>query len=476
MFRPHLHSTCTKIVATVGPASASVDQLSAMIQRGVDIFRINAAHGDQTAHAEKLALIREAAAQVGAPTGILLDLAGPKLRLGELLTDPLQCEQGQELTFIRGTQAETPQQLTSSYPRLVDELQVGDSVMLADGTIALRVVRMDQDSATCVVQVGGELRSRQGINLPGAALSVAAMRPEDFDNALWAIKNEIDFISLSFVRSAEDVRTLKNLLTSYDSKAMVVAKIEKREAMQQLEAIVDATDAVMVARGDLGVEIDVAEMPAAQKRIIRACRDRMRPVIVATQMLDSMHHNRRPTRAEATDVANAILDGADACMLSGETAIGDYPLDAVEMMDRIMQSTERLLLAPDAGTQRPFERVHPITSAVTASATTIAEAINAKLVVVATRTGGTAWVKSKQRSLIPTIGVSHDESVLRRMNLFWGIRPLRVSQLDDPARLFQEVSDWGRQQGILTTGDRIVFVAGNGVMGKVHNLLVVHTV
>jgi pyruvate kinase len=476
MLRPQLNATCTKIVATVGPACGSVERLAAMIERGVDIFRINAAHGNQSAHAEKLAMIREAAAQVGQPTAVLLDLAGPKLRLGELKVDPLICEQGQELTFVRGEEPHEPNQLTSSYPRLVDELQIGDNVMLADGTIALRVIRTDRDSATCVVQVGGELRSRQGINLPGATLSVAAMRPEDFENALWAVKNGIDFISLSFVRSAEDVRSLKNLLTSYESTAMVVAKIEKREALQQLEAIVDATDAVMVARGDLGVEIDVAEMPAAQKRIISVCRDRMRPVIVATQMLDSMHHNRRPTRAEATDVANAILDGADACMLSGETAIGDYPLEAVEMMDRIMQSTERLLLAPDAGTKRPFDRVHPITSAVTESATTIAEAISAKLVVVATRTGGTAWVKSKQRSLIPTIGVSHDETVLRRMNLFWGIRPLRVTQLDDPAKLFQDVSEWGRQLGLLATGDRIVFVAGNGVMGKVHNLLVVHTV
>jgi pyruvate kinase len=474
--RPTLTESCTKIIATVGPACASVDRLAEMIDAGVDIFRINAAHGDRQAHQEKLDMVRAASQKAGFQAGVLLDLAGPKIRLGELIVDPLPCELGGELIFIRGDKATQPNELTSTYPRLVDELAVGDSVMLADGTIALRVTKVDRDRAVCQITTGGELRSRQGINLPGVALSVQAMRPDDFENALWAAKQGVDMVSLSFVRSAEDVRALKNLLSSYESSAMVVAKIEKREALQHLEEIVEATDAVMVARGDLGVEIDVAEMPAAQKRIIAMCKEKMRPVIVATQMLDSMHHSRRPTRAEATDVANAILDGADACMLSGETAIGDYPLVAVEMMDRIMQCTERELLHGRREPYRPFDRVHPTTSAVAASATTIAETIRAKLVVVATRTGGTAWVKSKQRSLIPTLGVSNDATVIRRMNLFWGIKPLTVSQLDDPEALFQEISRWGCEHGLLAKGDQIVFVAGNGVMGKVHNLLVVHTV
>jgi pyruvate kinase len=349
--------------------------------------------------------------------------------------------------------------------------------MLADGTVALRVEEVNGQQARCRVTSGGEVRSRQGINLPGASLSVSSMRPQDVDNAIWGAKEGVDFISLSFVRTAEDVRSLKNLLTSYDSHALVIAKIEKREALDHLESIVDAADGVMVARGDLGVEIEVAETPVAQKRIIRICREKLKPVIVATQMLESMHHSRRPTRAEASDVANAILDGADACMLSGETAIGEYPVDAVETMNRIMIHTEQELLhAVPEPIRGPLPRVHPITSAVAYGATAIADAIDAKLIVIATRSGGTAWVKSKQRSLIPTLGASDNEETLRRMTLFWGIKPCRVSQLDNGNQLFDEVSRWGCENGMLEPGDRIVFVTGNSVAHNAHNLLVVHSV
>lgn len=265
-------------------------------------------------------------------------------------------------------------------------------------------------------------------------------------------------------------------MVSYESQALAIAKIEKPEALEQLEQIVDAADAVMVARGDLGVEIDVAETPVAQKRIIRVCREKCKPVIVATQMLESMHHNRRPTRAEASDVANAILDGADACMLSGETAIGDYPEEAVATMNRIMVHTEQKLLVEDVKSSPKTQRVHPITSAVTDAATAIAESINAKLIVIATHSGGTAWVKSKSRSRIPTIGASDNPAALRRMSLLWGIKPLFLPEFDDTERLFDQISRWGCEMGLLTTGDNVVFVTGSGVIQKAHNVLVVHTV
>jgi pyruvate kinase len=474
--RPTFQEAFTKIIATVGPACQSVEMLVKLIEHGVDIFRINTAHGTRESMQAVLDSIRAASRQIGFQVGVLLDLAGPKIRLGQLAQDPLGCEIGQRLTFVRGETSANPNELTSSYKRLIDELKPGNSVMLADGTVALRVESVDAGSAKCVVVVGGTLRSRQGINLPGVKLSVSSMRPQDVDNAIWGAKEGIDFISLSFVRTAEDVHSLKNLLSSYESSALVIAKIEMRDALTNLEEIINAADGVMVARGDLGVEIDVAETPAAQKRIIRICREKFRPVIVATQMLESMHHNRRPTRAEATDVANAILDGADACMLSGETAIGNYPLDAVQVMHRILRHTEQNVMANDPGPSRAFDRVHPITSAVTTSASTIAQAIQARLLVVATRTGGTAWVRGKQRGLIPTLGVSDREETLRRMNLFWGVKPLRVAQLDDPERIFAEVEAWGLQQQLLVPGDRIVFIAGKGVLEKVHNLLVVHTV
>lgn len=477
MTRNTLSEARTKIVATVGPACEDEAILAELINHGVDIFRINAAHGTQEDYARVLQKIKNVRERSGFPVGVLLDLAGPKIRLGKLLQDPLEVDVGQELFFVRGNEPGASNELTSNYSKLIDEIAVGDRVMLSDGTISMQVVDKSRDRIRCSVTVRGTIRSRQGINLPGVSLSVSSMRPEDIDNALWAARNEVDFISLSFVRSAQDVSSLKNLLASMDANALVIAKIEKREALDCLEEIVDAADGVMVARGDLGVEIDVAETPVAQKRIIQVCREKLKPVIVATQMLESMHHNRRPTRAEASDVANAILDGADACMLSGETAIGEFPVIAVETMNRIMLSTERMLKdQPQEPKTRFSSRVHPVTSAVTHNAANIAEAINAKMVVVASRTGGTAWVKAKQRNYIPTLGVSDSDQTLRRMCLFWGIMPHKVQNMDNPEMLFDEVTRWGRDSGILAAGDRVVYVTGTGLLNNTHNLLVVHEV
>jgi pyruvate kinase len=477
MSRNTLREARTKIVATVGPACEDEKILAELVLQGVDVFRINAAHGKQEDFARILGKIRAVREQVGFPVAILLDLAGPKIRLGQLVQDPLEVDIGQELSFIRGQQSDNPLELTSNYTKLIDEVGIGDRVMLADGTISMQVIDKSRDRLRCVVNVRGTIRSRQGINLPGVSLSVSSMRPEDVDNALWAARNDIDFISLSFARSAQDVASLKNLLASMDANSMVIAKIEKREALQCLEEIVEAADGIMVARGDLGVEIDVAETPVAQKRIIQVCREKMKPVIVATQMLESMHHNRRPTRAEASDVANAILDGADACMLSGETAIGEYPVIAVETMNRIMLHTEQMLKDQVAQPKPKCSgRVHPITSAVTYHAANIAESIEAKLVVVATHSGGTAWVKSKQRNYIPTLGVSDSEHTLRRMCLFWGIMPHKVEQLTNPESLIADVTQWGKSTGILSVGDRVVYVTGTGLLDQTHNLLLVHEV
>ena len=477
MSRPSLQEACTKIVATVGPACSSVEKLSELIQAGVDVFRINTAHGDRKQHEETLANIRVASDVCGFPVGVLLDLAGPKIRLGQLKTDPLCCELGMKISFVRGSEPSNETELTSSYERLIDELDAGDRVMLADGIVALRVESSTKDRADCVVTAAGEVRSRQGINLPGVKLSVSSLLPKDIDNAKWAAKVGIDFISLSFVRKADDVLALKQLLKDNRSNGLVIAKIEKPEALENLEAIVEATDGVMVARGDLGVEIDVAETPIAQKRIIRVCHQKMKPVIVATQMLESMHHSARPTRAEVSDVANAILDGTDACMLSGETAIGEHPVAAVHMMNRIMLCTERDMQRHSRDDNHPVNsRVHPITTAVTRAATEIAESIRAKLIVIATRSGNTAWVKSQSRSRIPTVGASDSAETIRRMNLLWGIKPIRASQVENPFAFRSEICQWGRAHAGIVDGDHIVFVTGTGVIEKAHNLIVVHTV
>lgn len=476
MKRPSPQESCTKIVATVGPACNQVESLANLIEAGVDIFRINTAHGNREEHRQTLENIRVASDLRGFPAGVLLDLSGPKLRLGQIVGDSLECEVGMTVHFIRGETTTIREELVSSYAKLIDELSVGDRVLLADGAVTLEVEAIRDDRATCRVTAGGKIRSRQGINLPEVNLSVSSMLAKDVDNAIWGAENDIDLISLSFVRCADDVRMLKSLLQSHESEALVIAKIEKPEALRNLDAIVDIADGVMVARGDLGVEIDVAETAVAQKKIIRVCKEKLKPVIVATQMLESMHHSVRPTRAEVSDVANAILDGADACMLSGETAIGEFPVNAVETMNRIMRCTERELIEHQRSNQFPCNRVHPITSAVTHAATNIAEAIGAKLIVISTRSGNTAWVKSANRSLIPTIAVSDSESTLRRMNLLWGIKPIQSTRFGDTLKFIDEVTRWGRDHAELETGDQVIFVTGTGVLAKAHNEILVHTV
>lgn len=469
----------TKIVATVGPACREVPKLVQLIRAGVSVFRINTAHGTMEQRDAILADIRLAEAEVGWPVGVLIDLAGPKIRLGELMQDPTNCPPGAEFRFVRGDKPAAPDEFTCTYATLVSELQVGDTVMLADGTVSMIVIAKTNDEVKCRVVGGGILRSRQGINLPGTKLSVASLTEADMTNAIWAAKNDVDFVSLSFVRSPVNVLLLKELLKAQGCNAMVIAKIEKREAMDQLTEVVAAADGVMVARGDLGVEIDVAEIAVSQKRIVRECQLQGKPVIVATQMLDSMHHNRRPTRAEATDVANAILDGADACMLSGETAIGEFPVEAVEMMTRIMLATEPLLW--DKSYRSSEVRisaidVHPITAAAVRGAAVIVEELAAKMLVVVTRGGGTCRLRSKQRDIVPTLGVSDSMPVLRRLALYWGVTPLGNAPVHDGPALRAYIDAWGRTQGIIQKGDRIVFVTGTNFYPMAQNLLVVHEV
>ena len=466
----------TKIVATVGPVSRSPEMLAQLMQAGVDVFRLNMAHADSQAQAPVVASIREASQQLDKPCGILIDLAGPKIRLGQLPVPEITCAAGAEFYFIRGEYSDDPTRLVTTYEPLVDDLNVGDRIMLADGTVGMIVEEKLADAVRCRVIQPGTILSRQGVNLPGAKLSTPAMSEADRENALWAAGAGIDYVSLSFVRQADEVRGLKALLRSQGSQAKVVAKIEKQEALDDLEAIIEAADAAMVARGDLGVEIDVARTPLEQKRIIALCNRRHKPVIVATQMLDSMRHSRFPTRAEVTDVANAILDGCDACMLSGETAIGEYPVLAVEMMNRIALATEPIMPArpPQALSEKPQEELHRVTEAVVSGVAHVASQLNARLVVVATHSGATALALSKQRSRTPIVGITDSEMVLRQMCLFWGVTPLGGISARDSYQLLHFIEQWGKRQGCLATGDRVILVSGIGLVAAGHNMLVVH--
>jgi pyruvate kinase len=477
----------TKIVATVGPVSAQADMLAALVKAGADVFRLNMAHGAPEQQQPVVERIRLVGRELNQPIAILADLAGPKIRLGELHDDHIFCHLDETFYFVE-TDPQEPHELTASYEPLVRELSEGDQVMLADGTVAMRVEAVQPGRVTLRVVQQGTIRSRQGINLPGVKLSAPAISVEDHQHAIWAAKAGVDYISLSFVRSPDEVRALKDIIRSAGSKAGVIAKIEKREALVRLEEIVAEADGVMVARGDLGVEIDVARVPLEQKRIIRVCQELQKPSIIATQMLDSMHESPRPTRAEATDVANAILDGGDACMLSGETAIGKYPREAVEMMNRIAVATEESIAGRPLRemTRPPTDYIQDITRATVRGAGAMAHSLGAKLVFVASHSGRTALALSQQRSFVPTIGVSSSETTLRKMCLYWGVTPLSGAPATDVEQLIRHADAWACEAGLAKAGDRLVIVGGShlaaGPVGGarmaagVHDIVIVHEV
>ncbi|QGJ71982.1 Pyruvate kinase [Planctomycetales bacterium 10988] len=480
------HLARTKIVATVGPACEQEEQLQRLVEAGVNVFRINMAHGARASHEQIVRRIQTVSKRLHRPVGILVDLSGPKIRLGELPEEPTECKDGELFYFIRGDHSDDRNRLVSTYKQLVDDVEVGDHILLADGSVHMVAQAKTADHVVAKVVQPGVIRSRQGVNLPGVKLSVQALTPEDRENAIWAAGLEIDFLGLSFVRRAEDIRELKTLLQQEAPPTPlpiplphIIAKIEKPEALENLESIVEVADGVMVARGDLGVEIDVARLAVEQKRIIDTCRRFQRPVIVATQMLDSMTHSKYPTRAEATDVANALLDGTDACMLSGETAVGDYPTEAVQMMRRISLATEPMLkkLPLRSISDRRPEFLHPITLSISKSAVKIAEDLNAEMIVVGSHTGYTAIALSAQRRLVPIIGISDSHSTLRRMCLYWGVTPIfDIPTAGSSRTLLQAVDDWSRDKGIMENGDRIVLVASNHLAASGHNVIMVHQV
>jgi pyruvate kinase len=478
----HLTTVKTKIVATVGPASSSRETLRELVTAGADVFRLNFAHGSYSWLAGIVATIRDISHELGRPIGILGDLSGPKIRLEELPNGVIHCRSGESYEFVRKADPAHPERLTCTYERLVDELNRGDRVLLADGTVSMYVVeKYDAEGrVVCRVEQAGDIRSRQGINLPGTVLSTPSLTEKDREDLAWGLENELDFIGLSFVRSATDIVLLRKVIAGLNPKVtpQIVAKIEKMEAVDCLDQILDVTDAVMVARGDLGVEVDLALVPIFQKRIIRLCNERRVPVITATQMLDSMTHNSRPTRAEANDVANAVLDGTDAVMLSGETAAGEYPAEAVATMSRICCEAERIL-TPHRTPGSPGGVAHSqalaVTEAVIRGAARAAEQLTADLIVVATRGGKTAMALSQQRSQTPILGVSDSAATTRRLCLYWGVAPLQSHAVNASVQdLLQEVVNWCREHDILHAGNTIVLVTSSNWSADGHDLMLVH--
>ncbi len=473
-----LDNVRTKIVATVGPASSDPKVLRRLIEAGVDLFRLNFSHGEHSEHAKVLQSIRDLSTEMGVMIGVLQDLSGPKIRLGAIPGDEIDCPLGAEFTLVADRKSNDPHELTSTYRELSQDLTSGDAVLFADGTVGMVVTEAKDGWARLRVTLAGRLRSRQGINLPGAKLSVNALTEKDLRDLDWTASHPVEYVGLSFVRSASDVAKLRQELANRQIYAKIVAKIEKPQAVEELEAILAVTDAVMVARGDLGVEMDVAEVPAIQKRIINACHRAQMPVITATQMLESMTNSSRPTRAEASDVFNAVLDGTDAVMLSGETAIGAYPVEAVATMNRIVAEAERMLPPVGVIQGAPIRSgwLQPITEAVVEAAGTACRKLHATLLVVATHSGRTAQAASKLRQKTPTLALADELSNARRMALYWGVTPLFFPEIDDVEHAMNFAMQWAKDRGLVAPGDRVVLLRGTLPSGPAHNELLVQEV
>ncbi|MCC6150463.1 MAG: pyruvate kinase [Planctomycetes bacterium] len=417
----------TKIVCTLGPASSSPEIIGAMIDAGLSVARLNFSHGTHADHKARLELVRRVAAEKRRSIAVLADLSGPKIRCREIEGGQIVLGAGEKIDIVRGEQIGNARELTTTYERMVDDVEVSEPIFLDDGALRLRVIEKSRERLRCQVEVGGVLKSRKGINLPGSKISAPSLTEKDALDLAFACSIGVDFVALSFVRSAADVADLKLRLAKLGSPAKAIAKIEKPAALDDLERIIEVSDGVMVARGDLGIELPVEKVPLIQKRIIREARHALKPVIVATQMLESMIEKPTPTRAEVSDIANAIEDGCDAVMLSAETASGQYPVAAVRVMQSVARDVETNYADSAANSHFLEETIgEPMRKAMVMGAAMIAEALKAKYIVVRSESGETARYLSKIRGRCPIIAVHPDDAVLRRHALFWGVLPLRT--------------------------------------------------
>ena len=460
-----------KIVATFGPALSEYENTKAAIQAGVDVARLNLSHGDYSVHESSFKNIRSASKEVGKPVGVLVDLQGPKIRVGRFTNGSEELVVGARFTITVDDVPGDVKICTTTYKGLPGDVKVGDPLLIDDGRIALRAIEVDSSKVVCEVEIGGTISNNKGINLPGVAVNVPAMSEKDEQDLRWALKLGADMIALSFVRSAKDVARAHEIMREEGRFVPVIAKVEKPQAVAALEEIVDAFDGIMVARGDLGVELPLEQVPLVQKRAVELARRWAKPVIVATQMLESMIDNSRPTRAEASDVANAVLDGADALMLSGETSVGKYPVETVKTMARIIESTEEngLERIPDLGT-----KPHTHSGAVVRSALDIADLLGSKFVCVFTESGDTLKRVSRLRSRIPVLAFTPNEDVQRKLSLVWGATTFLVPKVTHTDQMIKQVDEIVLQSGKCKLGDEVVVVAGSppGIPGSTNSLRV----
>ena len=449
----------TKIVATIGPVSSNHDAMRALVEAGVDAIRLNLSHGVHDDHAAAATVVREVQEETGKPLALIADLQGPKLRIGDL--DAPRILLKDEYVVVVGEQHASDGELPVLPAVISEVLRPGHDVLIDDGLVRLAVEEVVQGKARCRVVVGGEVKTHKGVNLPGVPVPIPSLTKKDLDDLTFALGLGVDFVALSFVRAAADVRDLQAIIRQHGSPARVIAKIEKSEAVEVLDEVLQEADAIMVARGDLGVEIGAATVPLLQKRIILRCLEAGKPVITATQMLESMSEHAEPTRAEASDVANAVLDGTSAIMLSAETATGNYPVEAVQTMDKIARAVEPSMdyrhQMPEPGEETTVGR------AMSNAACDLAEALGARAILVPTFTGRTASAVARLRPRRPIVGLSHHQTAVQQMALEWGVTPVLMPQTDDVEDLWTRSLDSALRSGSIDPGDRVVLTAGTAV-------------
>jgi pyruvate kinase len=460
----------TKIVCTIGPATESPEMIRNLIKAGMNVARLNFSHGTHEQKGQIIDTIREISSELNQPIAILQDLSGPKIRTGRLISDlSVMLEDGADFTLVGEDINGDQNKVSTSYFKVISEkIKSGDRIFLADGSIELLVNEISKDEIRCKVVAGGELRSRQGINFPGVALNIPAVTEKDLNDLAFGIEKGVDLVALSFIQRAWDLIPVKNMIQNKGLDIPIIAKIEKHEALGNIDEIIDIADGVMVARGDLGIEIPLEQVPVMQKMITNKAGIKGKPVITATQMLESMIENSRPTRAEVTDVANAIFDGTDAVMLSGETAIGKYPIQSVEMMNKIALYTEPYLHYEEILRQRSSTNNRTVPDAIGHAACYTALDINAKAIICCTRSGYTARMVTKYRPKPMIIAVTPLETTYHRLALSWGVIPLKIEDTENTDSMIEKALYASKNAGLVALGDSVVITAGVplGVPGK----------
>lgn len=463
----------TKIVCTIGPNTQSPESIKRLIESGMDVARLNFSHGERESHRKTIRLLRRVSAELGKEIGILQDLGGPKIRLGVIRQEERILEAG-ERVILSPEESSDSESIPVGYPYLLEDINVGDSILLADGTVQLLVREKRTNQAVCEVLVGGAIRSHKGINLPSSNLRISAFTEKDRKDLLVGLEEGVDFVALSFVRSERDLDEVLAILSSLKNRPMLIAKIEKPQAVQGLVNILERVDGIMVARGDLGVEMPLEDVPIIQKHIIRTTRQAGKPVITATQMLTSMMSNPRPTRAEATDVANAILDGTDALMLSDETAVGAFPMEAVSTLDRIARTTEPYLDERPLLNESISEFLPSTAAAISRAACWLVLDLKAAAVVASSSSGSTARLVARYRPPCPIMALTDRIETQRQLSLSWGVIPHLVGSFGDTDQMFNSARIWALEKGVAKEGDRLIITAGVpvGVSGTTNLLKV----